>query len=170
MPLKKTAHQLFTDREEPRQAFWNKLRKLEENPGSSQVITYYGEGGIGKSWLLQDLKYRIRRLDSQYDLFSDDFEFRGEYLTAEYNLETSTDVVDILCRLRYCLYELDDTIPFPLFDCAVKKYKEITGIQLAEAEKKEFASGLSRYESLLDTATMIIPGLGTLASLYGYVK
>ena len=46
MPLKKNAQQLFTDRDEPRKAYWETLRKLEEVPGSSQVITYYGEGGI----------------------------------------------------------------------------------------------------------------------------
>ena len=62
MALKKNAQQLFTDRDEPRKAFWDTLRKLEENPGSSGVITYYGEGGIGKSWLLRELKRNTEQM------------------------------------------------------------------------------------------------------------
>ncbi len=49
MVLKKSAHQLFTDRDEPRKAYWDALRVLEEHPRQTYVITYYGEGGIGKS-------------------------------------------------------------------------------------------------------------------------
>lgn len=171
MTLIRNARQLFTDREEPRQAFWNTLRKLEENPKSSQVITYYGEGGIGKTWLLQDIKRRLEGMDPENDesVFSDNFKFKGEYIPVFYNLETSTDVIEILCQLRYSLYQIKDDLAFPLFDCAIKKYKDITGKNLVSAEGGS-DSFLSRYEKYLDTAAMFIPGLGTLQSLYGYVK
>jgi len=171
MALRKNAHQLFTDREEPRKAFWNTLRKLEENPGSSQIITYYGEGGIGKTWLLQDLKRRLERLDPENDenLFDDGFVFRGEYIPVIYNLETSTDVIEMLCQIRYSLYQLDENLPFPLFDCAIKKYKEITGKNLVSAEGGS-DSFLAKYEKYLDTAAMFIPQLGQLQTIYGYVK
>ncbi len=168
MALKKNAHQMFTDREEPRQAFFETLRELEEDPGSSKIITYYGEGGIGKSWLLKDIRRRIEKKD--YPVFSDGFEIRGEYVCAEYNLETSTDLVEILCQLRYILYAQKPDLSFPVFDCAVSRYKEITGKNVAAAEGNTSSSVLARYESLLDTASMFIPGLGTLQTLYGYVK
>lgn len=171
MALKKNAHQLFTDREEPRQAFWNTLRELEENPRSTKVITYYGEGGIGKSWLLNDLKRRVERMDPDDDQshFDDGFVFRGEYVPVFYNLETSIDQMEILCQLRYSLYMAKQDLAFPLFDCAVKKYKDITGKNLVSADSSS-DSFLSRYEKYLDTAAMFIPGLGTLQSVYSSVR
>lgn len=170
MALKKNAHQLFTDREEPRQSFWNTLRKLEENPRSSQIITYYGEGGIGKSWLLNDIRRRLQQLDPEGNdsFFDDGFVFRGNYVPVYYNLETSTDPVEILCMLRYSLYNIDPKLAFPVFDCAIKKYKELTGRNLASGESSD--SSLAMYENILDTAALLIPKLGPLNTFYGYVK
>ena len=170
MALKKNAHQLFTDREEPRQAFFNTLRKLEENPGSSQVITYYGEGGIGKSWLLADLKRRIERLDSESEesQFADGFVFRGEYVPVVYNFETATDLIEVLCSLRYSIYLLKNDLSFPLFDCAIRRYKEITGKNLAPSNDGN--SMLGRYEQYLETAGTLIPQLGPFQAFYMLVK
>lgn len=170
MALKKNAHQLFTDREEPRQAFFNTLRKLEENPGSSQVITYYGEGGIGKSWLLADLKRRTERLDSESEesRFADGFVFRGEYVPVLYNFETATDLIEVLCSLRYSLYLLKNDLSFPLFDCAIRRYKEITGKNLAPSNDGN--SMLGRYEQYLETAGTLIPQLGPFQAFYMLVK
>ncbi|MBQ7993073.1 MAG: hypothetical protein IJ252_08580 [Solobacterium sp.] len=50
MALRKHAHQLFTDREEPRQAFWNTLRKAEENPGFLKILNGESETSIPKVW------------------------------------------------------------------------------------------------------------------------
>ncbi|MDO4415750.1 MAG: tetratricopeptide repeat protein [Erysipelotrichaceae bacterium] len=170
MALKKNAHQLFTDREEPRQAFWNTLRKLEENPRSSQVITYYGEGGIGKSWLLNDIKRRLEQHDPEGNesFFDDGFVIRGNYVPVYYNLETSTDPVEILCMLRYSLYNIDPKLAFPVFDCAIKKYKDLTNRNLATGESSN--SSLAMYENILDTAALLIPQLGPLNTVYGYMK
>lgn len=171
MALKKNAQQLFTDRDEPRKAFWDTLRKLEENPGSSGVITYYGEGGIGKSWLLRELKRNTEQMymPDKEPVFKDGFSFRGEYVPVLYNLETSSDPVEILCQLRYDLYQQKEDLNFPLFDCAVRKYMELSGKKLAAPEGSG-SSVLEKYESFLDTASMFIPGLGTLSSIYAYVK
>ena len=53
-----TAEELFTDREEPRKAFWDMYNSMEK--GCSDVITYYGTGGIGKTRLLEQLCYEIK--------------------------------------------------------------------------------------------------------------
>ena len=170
MALKKSAHQLFTDRDEPRKAYWDALRKLEENPGQSYAITYYGEGGIGKSWLLSELRRNTERMYSgSGPVFEDGFTFRGEYIPVLYNLETSTDTVEILCQLRYALYQQKEDLVFPLFDCAVRRYMELSGKKLAQPDGTG-SSVLEKYGKFLDTASMFIPGLGTLNSVYSYVK
>ena len=53
------ASRIFTDREEPRAAFWQQYRRLEEEIAQEEanvhVLTYYGIGGIGKSSLLKKI-------------------------------------------------------------------------------------------------------------------
>ncbi len=170
MALVKPAHMLFTDREEPREAFWQTLRKLEEDPQGHQIITYYGEGGIGKTWLLNELKRNIDRMETEPKYrFKDGFSFRGKYVSVLYDLETSTDLVEVLCHLRYRLQLAEKDLSFPIFDVAVKKYKEITGLTLSVAEK-ESGSALAKYEEMLETASLFIPGLGLLSDLYERVK
>ena len=48
-----TAEQLFTDREEPRKAFWDIYDNM--SAGEYMVLSYYGIGGIGKTTLLKQL-------------------------------------------------------------------------------------------------------------------
>ena len=170
MALVKPAHMLFTDREEPREAFWKTLRRLEEEPQSHQVITFYGEGGIGKTWLLNELKRNIDRMETEKRYsFDDGFVFRGKYTAVLYDLETSTDMIEVLCHLRYRLQAAQKDLAFPIFDVAVKKYKEITGLTLSVAENDK-GSALSKYEEMLDTASLFIPGFGLLSDLYEKVK
>ena len=51
------ASRIFTDREEPRAAFWQQYQRLqqelEQEEANVHVLTYYGIGGIGKSSLLK---------------------------------------------------------------------------------------------------------------------
>ena len=52
----------FTDREEPRKAFWEKYNSV--NDKEIKVISYYGFGGIGKSTLLLKLKDELLEKES----------------------------------------------------------------------------------------------------------
>lgn len=45
----------FTDRIEPREAFWRRLDKMIAERGST-LVTYYGAGGVGKSCLLKKIR------------------------------------------------------------------------------------------------------------------
>lgn len=52
------ANKIFTDREEPRAAFWKNYNLLKDNltnDADIKVLTYYGIGGIGKSSLLKKI-------------------------------------------------------------------------------------------------------------------
>ena len=71
MPKKIRSHgsiqngsRMFTDREEPRQAFWEKYRAVKgqlHTDGDIHVLTYYGVGGIGKTSLLKQLMLEMDR-------------------------------------------------------------------------------------------------------------
>lgn len=58
---RKPAVREFTDRTEPRKAFWARFEKME-NDGST-LITFYGAGGVGKSSLLRKLQDEIISLE-----------------------------------------------------------------------------------------------------------
>ena len=50
------ANKIFTDREEPRSAFWKVYESFRHKISSEDdihVLTYYGIGGIGKTSLLK---------------------------------------------------------------------------------------------------------------------
>ncbi|MBR1646709.1 MAG: hypothetical protein IJ685_08030 [Selenomonadaceae bacterium] len=51
----------FTDRTEPRKAFWNRYAKMVSE--GSTVISFYGAGGVGKSALLKKLEEEIKHRD-----------------------------------------------------------------------------------------------------------
>ena len=100
------ATRVFTDREEPRAAFWkNYDRCIKEmaDGGNIHVLTYYGIGGIGKSSLLKKLMSEMdeRFSDRRYVYF--DFNIYQEsraVLTALKNKLTEQ------CKFTFPLFEL----------------------------------------------------------------
>ena len=67
------AENIFTDREEPRRAFWATYERVKKEPGSVEAISYYGVGGIGKTSLLfqliREIKDRMPRSPQLYYSF-----------------------------------------------------------------------------------------------------
>ena len=49
------AEKKFTDREDPRKAFWDKYTYLQDHMDENIILTYYGIGGIGKTSLIEQL-------------------------------------------------------------------------------------------------------------------
>lgn len=100
------ATRVFTDREEPRAAFWKNYERCEAemtNDGNIHVLTYYGIGGIGKSRLLKKLMSEMdeRFTDKRYVYF--DFNIQQEsraVLTALKNKLTEQ------CKFTFPLFEL----------------------------------------------------------------
>ena len=115
--------ELFTDREEPRKFFWDIYNSIEK--GSSNVITYYGMGGIGKSWLLKRLCYELKEKNPKkmpnYAFCS----FEGNVSKEEFLYSLSRQMM--LCNKKIC---------FPLFDAAFTKIAVADGKDLKSFEKK----------------------------------
>lgn len=174
----KTAAELFYDRQKPRLAFWQKLLELESDPqGQSRVVTYYGEGGIGKTWLLakieqevDDLRNNRQKNDSYLPSSDLDFDFnqiKAEYIPIYYSLETSSDLVELLCHLRLSIFRKKPDFNFPVFDFAIKKYEKTANVTLLPDLKKQDSSvrEIEEIYSKVSSALSIIPGLSTIKAL-----
>lgn len=117
----------FTDREEPRSAFWAKYNtvkneKAENNP-NVHVISYYGIGGIGKSSLLKELQAELTRNVTKPQFIEFDFNVAQESLT----------VLSSLKNKLHDTYEFD----FPLFDLGCYSYSKKIGAKIEDLEVKQ---------------------------------
>lgn len=124
------ASRLFTDREEPRAAFWMNYDKLKkEMPCSSRVLTYYGIGGIGKTSLLEKM---AAEMDSDRDGKSD----RVRYV--QFDFESSQESNTVLERLKNLLQDRYK-FSFPLFEIGSYLYYKKSGEDPEAPEEKQIA-------------------------------
>ena len=93
----------FTDRTEPRKAFWNRYAKMVSE--GSTVISFYGAGGVGKSELLKKLEEEIKHHDKLTG---------NECKYVKYDFSFSTGLLDVLKTLKSQLSAYG--CAFPLFD------------------------------------------------------
>ena len=145
----------FTDRTEPRKAFWNRYAKMVSE--GSTVITFYGAGGVGKSALLKKLEEEIKRRD----------ELTGnECKYVKYDLSISTDLREILKTFKFQLSAYG--CEFPLFDVgnyyySLKIGQDVTPLKAKSMLEKipgigEFKKNLSKVD---DKLTKVNPVLKT---------
>lgn len=114
-PIK--AIKIFTDREEPRKAFWNKYetfkKVMETDDCDVCILTYYGIGGIGKSSLLKKLQSEM-----------DEKIKKPQYVY--FDFYTYKDSLDALTRIAKKLSD-DYKYTFPLFELGASIYKKSLG-------------------------------------------
>ena len=140
-----SALDVFTDREELIAAFERNLE--HKKPDEHRVLVFYGDGGIGKTTLLQKLEQLHRQrcpqaLMGRLDLAGAD--------------TTPPDL--LLYRLR----RLFPAIPFPSFSLALAEYgRRFHPEQVYGNERKELLQGAGPY------ADALAGGLEVLANLSG---
>lgn len=145
------AEDLFTDREEPRKAFWDLYNSMK--PGEYSVLTYYGVGGIGKTSLLKKLG---REMDEKLE--------KGELDHTFFSFEGKASKEEFLYTLsRNMILSFKGKLEFPLFEAAVLRIAGEQGKDVSQFEKKVKESLLGN--PLLDTAISVggkfLPFLGT---------
>lgn len=150
------AETIFTDREEPRRAFWAVYDRVKNDPGSVEAVSYYGVGGIGKSSLLFQLlrEIKTRAENSPHTYYS--FELSGR----------SKD--DCLYFLAESLMQQCPGLQFPLFGAALLRLNQFAGRDIADLEKRLENSILNRgeFSAALDVLGEVIPHFG-IAKLAG---
>jgi tetratricopeptide (TPR) repeat protein len=140
-----SALDVFTDREELIAVFERNLE--HKQPQDNRVLVFYGDGGIGKTTLLQKLEQLHRQrcpqaLMGRLDLAGAD--------------TTPPDL--LLYRLR----RLFPTIPFPSFSLALAEYgRRFHPEQVYGSDRKELLQGAGPY------ADVLAGGLEVLGQLSG---
>lgn len=112
--FKPTAVKEFTDRVEPRKAFWDRYQKMAAE--GSTLITFYGAGGVGKTALLKKLESEIKSRDA----------ITGkECKYVQYDFSISTELREVLKTFKFQLSNYGCT--FPLFDAGNYYFSLKTG-------------------------------------------
>lgn len=145
------ATNIFTDREEPRAAFWNLYHALE--PDEIEIIHYYGVGGIGKSSLLKQLQLELTEYGNE------------KYI--EYNFESKKAKDMVLYDLSRQMMRKCKGLRFPVFDYAFEKYKVLVGEEYLKYQliDKENIFDHHLVGSAFSVVGDYVPFVGTVSSV-----
>lgn len=141
----------FTDRTEPQAAFRNAyLDMANKMPGenNSRIITYYGMGGIGKSWLLKQLQ---KNLSTDPALTAKNSK---KPLVVDFDFEGSTDGVLILEHL-YKKLEEEYKWNFSRFKWGLHYYRKTIGEETQEPHINSFAEEHPKVATLVDVGSKV---------------
>lgn len=154
----------FTDREEPRQRFWDKYNAMED--GSWEILAFYGAGGIGKTELLE-------RLMKEMDVKSKAQMGTGyRYVRCDFN-DRSIQIRDIVAVLNLMKKQLErEGIDFPLYEIGAFYSAVLKGDKAEMPEQKTFFDknpALSKIKKALNALDgkedMFSNGMNTAISL-----
>ena len=151
------ANRIFTDREEPRAAFWKSYETYHQNMAEGEsdirVLNYYGIGGIGKSRLLKQL---MTELDERIS--------KPKYVYFDLNIhQESRAVLEALKNKLSSAYGFN----FPLFELGVYNYAKKIGEDANAPEIKAYIEK-SPFLSVLFSVAGKIPVASTAAEILSY--
>lgn len=146
---------LFTDREEPRNAFWKKYSQLKEEmayESNVHVLTYYGIGGIGKSELLKKLRREMNeKLKTPRHVMV--------------NFNDSQESRTVLASLKNLIeQEYNEKFTFPLFELGLYSYARKLGERADSPEVKKLTDNL--FLRTLMPILGFIPVVSVAASVF----
>lgn len=145
------AEHIFTDREEPRRAFWGVYDRVKSDPGSVEAISYYGIGGIGKTSLLVQLVKELRERAAASPGVFYSFELSGK----------GKD--DCLYFLAESLMQQCPGLHFPLFGTALLRLNQMAGRDVSDLESRMERSMLNRpgVNAALDVMSAFLPAFNS---------
>lgn len=155
---------IFIGREKQLDEFWKQYQEFDENPANSRkvcALSYYGMGGIGKTYLLKRIKQEI---EEQYK--------KPHYIQLE--LKSRNDCVEVLKKMKELLEEKYN-YKFYNFGTAYNTYMKKLGIKANISLKKgpgtimslAFGVGKILTEVFAPEAAPFITGAETYAAVKG---
>lgn len=155
---------MFTDREEPQEAFERKINVVKNYfPCEPCVLNYYGIGGIGKTLLLNrfchilDNNGMINR-KTDYDISCD-------YICYDFD-SMSKDKKDIINSFYVQLKKINNDFKFFLYEYARETYIEKSGVKLDGVDEIEKGDNLF----LETTADIVSTAIPIVSSVYSILK
>lgn len=125
----------FTDREEPRKAFWKQYDKMAQE--GSTILVYYGTGGVGKSSLLKKI---IEEMDAKNNA-QDGKPYK--HILCDFNDDSFSNVQDVRTILQDMKSKLSIYgCEFPLFEAGNFYYSVLTGRDAKAPEVKSMIDGI----------------------------
>lgn len=133
------AERVFSDRQEARSVFHDTVKTLKDEMTDGEndsfyVINYYGIGGIGKSTLLEELKKSYKEGIGSYNF--------------DYN---SSDKMTIISSLANSLFNYNKSLLFYRLRMAIKRYEELTGIEVSHQSRDDAFFAENPFAKILDT-------------------
>ena len=147
----------FTDRDEPREAFWRKYNQVQQELKGGieecnlHVLAYYGFGGIGKTSLVKQLGVEMTERLSKPVYVYCDFKKNQESLYA-------------LIEIQACLSQRAN-FTFPLFEYGLYFYTKKTTGNADSPEVKKLMDKSPVLKMLFSLAGDFIPGVGFVEKL-----
>lgn len=141
----------FSDRREPRAAFWQLYEALGQD--EIEILNFYGIGGIGKTSLLEQLQKELAD--------------KGCTRYAYCSLEDGKSKDTFLFQLSEELMKKHKKLKFPIFYYAFEKYRMLLGQGAVGKQMVENASLLDHHlvGSALEVAADYVPYLKTVSSV-----
>lgn len=153
---RRTAVREFTDRINPREAFWNRYDKMISE--GTTIITYYGAGGVGKTSLMNELMNELdRRNEPNVKYLYHDFINGTDYRTILNNWKK--DLAEFGCE--FPLFETGD------FYLSMKQGKNVDEAQFQSwISKNKWMNQVKNKLALADGfVDNVIPSLNATAAI-----
>lgn len=131
---------IFVDREEARQHFWDNYNNINRNDGEwpITILNYYGISGIGKTNLCKKLEEEIGMSDLEI-----------KYI--HYSFKSNSNVLSTLYALRN-LFTNKYNFEFPMFDMAYVQYAVKSGDLTKENEIESIISSSKFLSGIIAVA------------------
>lgn len=144
----------FTDREEPRRAFYESLNELKgDDSGKIKVLDFHGVGGIGKTALLTELE---KTLESDFP--------RVKYIVMDFaTVVDCSDTLEILRSMERMMRERYK-FSFPLFDLVAYTYETKLGKLATRPELDSIVESNQEFEFLVNVMDEI-PFVNTISKV-----
>ena len=147
---KKEFQKTITDREDFFELFKIEYNRQKEDMNHSHILVFSGDGGIGKTSLLNDLR-RYSESESQLSILYD------------FNQYTQVYLKHMLFTLGNKLYHTDKSkYKFNRFRCAIHKYCEETKDYVIRDIQADFMTDNPWIDLTIDSAQLLeyVPGVG----------
>ena len=150
--IKLKATKIFTDRQEPRDAFWNKYNFISEHMGDDEasVLSYYGIGGIGKTSLCKKIIEEIKERKPKTKYVYVDFNDRQDAKNVLANIKN-----DLTKRYNFSFF---------LFDYALYSHEIKCGKNIEKPEIQTIISSSKSLSLIFDVADSI-PLISTFSGI-----